>query len=193
MPSRRGSREKEAPRHPGRRDRGQRSPCTRWRCAGRTGPEVAPDRKDRDKQKEGAPCQKCINSKAKRWSLCPSGGAGPQLSLAHKNKVQMKVTVAQSCPTLRDPVDGSPSGSSVHGILQARILKWVAIPFSWEGVSSWPGDRTQVSCIAGRFFTIWASQENRWTSSDLSCDGETQAPIRTWPGDTQRVSHKSQH
>ena len=133
MPSRRGSREKEAPWHTGQRERGQRSPCTRWRHAGRTGPEVAPDRKDRDKQKGGGHCQKCINSKAKRWSLCPSGGAGPQLSLAHKNKVQMKVTVVQSCLTLRDPMDGSSSGSSVHGILQARILKWVAIPFSWVG------------------------------------------------------------
>ena len=62
--------------------------------------------------------------------------------------------VAQSCPTLCDPVDCSPSGSSVHGILQARILEWVAIPFS-RG-SSWPRDRIQVSWIAGRFFTyIW--------------------------------------
>ena len=49
----------------------------------------------------------------------------------------------------------SLSGSSIHGILQARILEWVAIPFS-RG-SSWPRDRTQVSCIAGRFFTIWAT------------------------------------
>ena len=46
--------------------------------------------------------------------------------------------VAQSCLTLCDPMDGSPPGSSVHGILQARILEWVAIPFS-RG-SSWPRD-----------------------------------------------------
>ena len=46
-------------------------------------------------------------------------------------------------------------GSSVHGILQARILEWVAFPRR----SSWPRDRTQVSCIAGRFFTIWAMRE----------------------------------
>ena len=45
-------------------------------------------------------------------------------------------------------------GFSVQGILQARILKWIAIPFS-RG-SSWPTDQTQVSCIAGRFFIIWA-------------------------------------
>ena len=62
------------------------------------------------------------------------------------------VLVAQSCPTLCDPTDCSPPGSSVHGILQAGILKWIAIPFS-RG-SSQPRDRSQVSCIAGRFFTI---------------------------------------
>ena len=63
------------------------------------------------------------------------------------------VLVAQSCPTLYNPMDCSPPGSSVHAILQARILEWVAIPFS-RG-SSWQ-DRTQASCTAGRFFTIWA-------------------------------------
>ena len=63
--------------------------------------------------------------------------------------------VTQSCPTLCDPTNCSPSGSSIHGILQARILEWIAIPFS-RG-SSWPRDRSQVSCIAGRFFTIWAT------------------------------------
>ena len=51
--------------------------------------------------------------------------------------------VTQSCPTLCDPVDCRPPGSSIHGILQARILEWVAISFS-RG-SSWPRDRTQVS------------------------------------------------
>ena len=60
------------------------------------------------------------------------------------------VLVAQSCPTLCDPVDCSPPGSSVHEILQARILEWVAIPF-YQGPSR-PRDRTWVSCIAGRFF-----------------------------------------
>ena len=69
----------------------------------------------------------------------------------------MKVKVAQSCPTLCDPMDCSPPGSSIHGILQARILEWVAGPFS-RG-SSQPRDWTQVSHIAGRFFTIWATRE----------------------------------
>ena len=63
-----------------------------------------------------------------------------------------EVKVAQSCPTLCDPVDCSLSGSFVHGILQARILEWIAIPFS-RG-SSQPRDQTQASHIAGGFFTI---------------------------------------
>ena len=58
-----------------------------------------------------------------------------------------------------DPMDCSLPGSSVHGILQARILEWVAIPFS-RG-SSRPKDQTQVSCIAGRFFTIRATRETQ--------------------------------
>ena len=53
----------------------------------------------------------------------------------------MKVKVAQSCPTLHDPMVCSLPGSSVHGILQARILEWVAVPF-FRG-SSRPGDRTR--------------------------------------------------
>ena len=56
-----------------------------------------------------------------------------------------------------DPMDCSPQGSSVHGILQARILEWVAIPFS-RG-SSWPRFQTRVSCVAARFFTVWATRE----------------------------------
>ena len=54
-------------------------------------------------------------------------------------------------------MDCNPPGSSGYGILQARILEWVAIPFS-RG-SSQPRDPTQVSCITGRFFTIWATRE----------------------------------
>ena len=52
----------------------------------------------------------------------------------------------QLCTALCDPMDCSPSGSSVHGILQARILEWVAIPFS-KG-SSWPRDRTHISYVS---------------------------------------------
>ena len=59
--------------------------------------------------------------------------------------------------SLCDPMDCSPPGSAIHGIIQARILMWVAIPFS-RG-SSQPRNQTRVSCIAGRFFTIWATRE----------------------------------
>ena len=64
--------------------------------------------------------------------------------------------VAQSCLTLCDPVDCSPPGFSDHGILQARILEWVATSF-FRG-SSWPRDWTQVSHIAGRCFSLWATR-----------------------------------
>ena len=66
------------------------------------------------------------------------------------------VLVALSRMTLQ-PMNCSQPGSSVHGILQARILEWIAIPFS-RG-SSWPRDRTLVSRIAGWFFTNWATRE----------------------------------
>ena len=56
---------------------------------------------------------------------------------------------------LCDLMDCSPPGSSVHEISQVRTLEWVAMPFSrW---SSWPRDGSQVSPIAGRFFTVWAT------------------------------------
>ena len=60
---------------------------------------------------------------------------------------------AQSWPTLRNPMDCSPPGSSVHGIFQTRTLEWVATSLS-RG-SSWPRDWTHISCLAGRFFTCW--------------------------------------
>ena len=72
-------------------------------------------------------------------------------------RVKVKMLVAQWCLTLCDPMDCSPLGSFVHGILQARTLEWVAISFS-RG-SSQPRDRTLVSCIADRFFTVWATRE----------------------------------
>ena len=61
-------------------------------------------------------------------------------------KMTVKVKVDQSCTTLCNPTD-----YTVHGTPQARILEWVAFPFSRR--SSQPRDRTQVSCIAGGFFT----------------------------------------
>ena len=63
----------------------------------------------------------------------------------------------QPCSSLCYSMDCSPPGSSVRGILQARILEWVAIPSS-RG-SSWPRNGTYLSCIGGRFFTIWDARE----------------------------------
>ena len=62
--------------------------------------------------------------------------------------------VAQSCPTLCNPMDCSPLGASVHGILQARILEWVAMPSSRGSSRPRDGPRNScISCPAGRFFT----------------------------------------
>ena len=72
-------------------------------------------------------------------------------------KKKVKVLVTQLCPTLSDSMDCSPPGSSFHGILQARIPKWVAMPFSKR--SSQPRDQTQVSCIAGWFFIVSATRK----------------------------------
>ena len=64
---------------------------------------------------------------------------------------KLKLLVAQSCLTLCNPMNCSPPGSSVHGILQARILEWVASPS--PGKSSRPRGQSWVSCMAGGFFT----------------------------------------
>ena len=68
-----------------------------------------------------------------------------------KTMVMVMVGHAKSCPTLCNPMECSLPDSSVHGISQARVLEWVVISFSRE--SSWPRDRTHISCLAGRFFT----------------------------------------
>ena len=65
-----------------------------------------------------------------------------------------EVKITQLCPALCDPMD-----CIVHGILQARILEWVAFSFSRGSLQ--PRDRTQVSYIPGRFFTSWATREAR--------------------------------
>ena len=79
------------------------------------------------------------------------------------NEVKVKMKITQSCQTLCEPMD-----YTVHGILQARILEWVALPFS-RG-SPQPRDRTQVSRIAGRFFTSWATREAQeyWSGEVIS-------------------------
>ena len=70
---------------------------------------------------------------------------------------KVKMLVTQSCLTPCLLMNCSPSGFSVHAVLQARKLQWIAMLFSW--VSSRPRDWTQISHIAGRFFTSWAMTE----------------------------------
>ena len=84
---------------------------------------------------------------------CAFGG---QLTKSAKWK---EVKITHSCWILCDPMDCSPPDSSVHGILQARMLEWVAIPFSMR--FSPPGDQTRVSCIAGRFFIVWVTRKTQ--------------------------------
>ena len=76
-----------------------------------------------------------------------------------KTSLEVESEVAQSCPTLCNPMDCSLPGSSIHGILQARVLDWVAISFS-RG-SSQPRDRTWVSRIVGRCFMLLLSHFSR--------------------------------
>ena len=73
------------------------------------------------------------------------------------NALQRKVLVSQSWPTFSNPMDCSLPGSSVHRILKARILDRIAISFSKE--SSQSRDWTWITCIASRFFTVWATRE----------------------------------
>ena len=93
------------------------------------------------------------------WTVCFSKAGGPSYSgvvgglrEVCKHPKELEVLVPQSCLTLCDLRDGSPPGSPVRGILQARILEWVATLFSRE--SSKLRDRTRVSCTAGGFFTV---------------------------------------
>ena len=132
--------------------------------------------------------QRYCNVYPLRWKL-PSSLAGPRLRAGvgkqciytivdilyvHKGTLDSQyiyiwvcVLVAQSYLTLCDPMDCSPPGSSVLGILQAGILKCVAIPFSRR--SSWPRNGIQVSCTAGKFFIIWATREAPYTTVDRIC------------------------
>ena len=89
------------------------------------------------------------------YKNCPQGGNSVQSTFSAWDKLK-KSEVAQSCPSLWDPMDCSLPGFSVHGILQARILERVAISFS-RG-PSWPRDRTQVSRIVSRRLTLWATR-----------------------------------
>ena len=92
------------------------------------------------------------------------------------------LVVTQSCLILCNTMNCSLPGFSVHGILGARILEWIDIPF-FRG-SSWPRDQTLVSCIIGRFFTIWATRKStmgrgKWTMRVTLFSFENNAIERT--------------
>ena len=108
--------------------------------------------------------------------------------------------VTQLCPTLWDPMDCSlpvyrhqRTSSSVHGILHARILEWVAISFS--RASSWPRDRTRVSCSAVGFFTVepLGSKNNMGPANiwrgvrKISWRRKWQPTPVLWPGESPRT------
>ena len=104
-----------------------------------------------------------------------------------------------SCPTLCDPMDYSPPGSSVHGILQARVLEWVAISFS-RG-SSPPRDQTRVSLIAGKFITDSATREAQgtlilitlnfhWDVTHLNFSFSFSGKAGRFGGSTKSILHK---
>ena len=114
-------------------------------------------------------CRKGTPSRAQNWALCLTLGneLSEETHVLTKQEILLgkgtrkplcilegegEGEVAQSCPTLCDPVDCNLLGFSVHGILQARILEWIAISFS-RG-SSRPRDRTRVSRIGGRRFFL---------------------------------------
>ena len=94
-----------------------------------------------------------LSEKHQFMSRCQNSKSLLYWTIYEKSRKTIKkdgVLVTQSCLNLCDPMDGSPPGSSVYGILWAWILVWTAVPFSRE--SSWPRDQIQVSSTAGRFF-----------------------------------------
>ena len=110
------------------------------------------------------------------WGL--HGIPVPLWTLRHSSwLLESESEVTQSCPTLCDPVDCSLPSSSVHGILQARILEWGAISFS-RG-SSWPRDRTWVSRIGDRCFNLWATREAPWLFTWNQIDSKVMC-VKNW-------------
>ena len=99
------------------------------------------------------------------------------MGVLEMGQLYCEMKVCQSCLTLFNPMD-----YTVHGFLQARILEWVAFPFS-RG-SSQPRDWTQVSHIAGGFFTSWATREaTLWKTVKFLSPGSSQDPLHcSFPG-----------
>ena len=96
--------------------------------------------------------EQCVT--ARNWGKGEFSKSGQDSPLCRDQQTEGGGLVASVVSDTCNPMDCSPPGSSAHGILQARILEWVAISFS-RG-SSQPRDRTQVSCTAGGFFSNWA-------------------------------------
>ena len=117
------------------------------------GPQLAPNKK----RGTGKQTDQWGRQGRKEGTLCVLDSGLVQMPLSWSNDrtgVSAYGCSVVSVMSLWDPVDCSPPGSSVHGFLQARILEWLAVPSS-RG-SSWPRDRTLVSCIScivGGFFT----------------------------------------
>jgi len=99
--------------------------------------------------------------------------------------LRMKLLAAQSCLSLCEPINYNAPGFSVKRNLMVRILKWIVIPFS--SVSSWHRDWTQVSSIACKFFTIWATREAlyvEFNSVQFNCSVVSDS---LWPHGLQHV------
>ena len=116
--------------------------------------------------------------------LVPWPGLNPdpkQLNRNHWKESKSESRVAQSCPSLCDPMGCNLQHSSVHGIFQARVPEWVAISFS-RG-SSQPRDQTRVSCIAGKRFTLWATKSicNAGDLSSVSGLGRSPGEEKGYP------------
>ena len=128
------------------------------------------------------------------WQLQPTAffslrGCKILVHLTIVVKWKCEMLVAQLCLTLCDPMDCNPPGSSVHGILQARIMEWVAIPFS-RG-SFWPRDWTRVSCIADVLYWLSHQGAGITITSCLNCE-RICSDIYEFRG-RQKLSHINLH
>ena len=112
------------------------------------GPPEPGSRRGSQKGVEARPCAGFLRSSGLMASVYLGGGK--LVDTKRRNHPASESVSAQSCLTVCDTMECIPPGSSVHGILQARILQWVAIPFSRASPRPW--DQTQVSCTAGEFF-----------------------------------------
>ena len=127
-----------------------------------------------------------ISSSPKCTQFCLHYGEESELLNHFPFPHEVKVLVTQLGLTLCDPVDCSPPGSSVHGILQARILEWVAISFS-RG-SSRHRDWIRVSYTAGKPFTQWATHMARCSMLPAEGAGDTAGQGSSWG---RRVAHQA--